>query len=821
MTDIIINKHSVVPNDAPLPGDLDLGELGVQARDGHIYLERTDGAVVRVTMLPGGGEQQVLYKTGADDYALGWGTISSTLMGGTLWSEVVAEVQRVFELVEGTASVLLSASATLTAGSTGPITVSVADAAYLADGTSITGVLGTVYGTLSRSGSTYSFVSSQSYISDVTFPTGTRFAAAFLNDSFNPLRIGDAEVTDDSAYEDGSGYVQAIVDSNNRLVAGIKKDGTLDLLGGKLNLESTSVEGDKSYAQGSGYAAVFADEDGRVSFGVAPDGSLKGVSLKDNFLVLNKGESGSGVAAGESGLEIDRGTLPAVKLAWDETLRLWRASEPLKTPKLFLASTTAEDDAGYLAASGYYSALLDSAGRVAFGVAGDGTVLVSKLRVGGQDLFTDKNSQFDTDITQGDFLIRAISPTGSDLNNDGSIDKPWATLSKLKTWVSGLPNPSKIKILIKAGSYSESTANPLYFQTDGLYSEVYLEEGVSITLNQSGGTALGNGVGADRGVHYFYLNAATITLNAADTYPAITDNGLGVHGGKVYAYGADKRGNKASFVGFIDGTSNHNSGYLEAYDCAFRECPKGAYTHVNTSTSIHHGCEFEGLVGSVYGIGDVQQSASTEFYDCKLLPDPAATSPQTAGILNSKVERCQIGTLNQSVALEALNSSIEDSFLNLVQNREHGNSTYRRCYGYYTNENQSGNTNEARFLSCVFVGPGSFASSSRWFVSSSASFGKFFLFNTIITGYSQVIDVGGDATRIAAVNNWVMNGLCLFNNTANFDAGINNPAILVSSSPLLGSANTLVQGDYEVGAGSPCRYSGLNSNTIGLPDETP
>ncbi len=816
----IIHDYSITPGDIPSASEVDLGSIAIQAADGHIYLKKTDGTVVRVTMLPGGNAQQVLYKTGAGDYALGWGTISSTVMGGTLWSEVVAEVQRVFALVEGTASVLLTAPATLTAGSTGPLAVSVADSSYLTDGTSLTGVLGTVYGTLSRSGSAYSFVSNQSYTSNVAFLAGTRFAAAFLNDNFNPLRIGDVAVTDDNAYEEGSGYAQVIVDSNNRIIVGIKKDGTLDLLGGKLNLESTSVEGDKSYAQGSGYTAVFADEDGRVSFGVAPDGSLKGVSLNDNVLVLNKGESSSGVAAGDSGLEIDRGTLPAVKLVWDEALGLWRVDNPLKTTKLVLGAASGEEDSTYLPASGYVSALLDSAGRLAFGIRNDGTVAVSKIEVNGQDLSANTgDSEFDTDITQGDFLIRAISPTGDDLAG-GSINEPWATLSKLKTWVSGLPDPSKIKILIKAGNYSESTAAPLYFQTPGLYSEVYFEEGVSITLNQSGGVSLGNGVGADRGVHYFYLNAASITLNAADTFPTISDNGLGVHGGRVYVFGANKKGDKTSFVGFMDGTSNHNSGYLEAYDCAFRECPKGAFTHVNTSTSIHHRCEFEGLVGSVYGIGDVQQSAEADFYDCKILPDPAATSPQTAGVLNSKIERCQIGTLTQSVTLEAVNSTIKDSFVNLVQNREHGNSTYRRCYGYYTNENGSGNSNEARFLSCVFVGPGSFATSSRWFVSG-VSFGKFYLFNTIITGYGQVIDVGGNATRIAAVNNWAMNGLCLFNNTANFDAGINSPAILVSANPLLGSANTLAQENYEIGAGSPCRYNGLNSNTIGLPDETP
>lgn len=819
MTDIIIHKHSATPGDVPEASEVDLGELAIQAADGHIYLKKTDGTINRVTMLPGGGSQQVLYKTGAGDYALGWGTISSTLMGGTLWSEVIAEVQRVFELVEGTASVLLTAQATLTAGSTGPLTVSVADATYLTDGTSITGVLGTVYGTLSRSGTAYSFVSNQSYTSDITFATGTRFAAAFLNDAFNPLRIGSAEVADDNAYKEGSGYVYAIVDSNNRLIAGIKSDESFELPNGKLKLKQALIEDDESYSQSSGYLYAFVDKNKKIAFGVAPDGSAKGLSLKDNLLKLNKGETGSGVTAGESGVEVDRGLLPNVKFVWAETSQSWELGDPIKTPKLLLGGASSEDDPVFLP-SGYALALLDSLGRLGFGLKQDGTFAVSKIEVDGSDLSSSgENSEFDTDITQGDFLIRAISPTGND-SDDGSIGKPWATLSKLKTWVSGLPNPSKIKLLIKSGSYSESTANPLYFQTSGLYSEVYFEEGVSITLNQSGGTSLGNGVGADRGVHYFYLNAATITLNAADTYPTISDNGLGVHGGRVYVYGANKQGDKSVFVGFMDGTSNHNGGYLEVDDCVFRQCPKGAYTHVNTSTSIHHRCEFEGLVGSVYGVGDIQQSASATFTESKILSDPAATAPQTAGILNAKLEQCQIGTLTQSVALEAVNSTITDSYLNLVQNREHGNTTYRRCFGLYTNENQSGNANEGRFLSCVFVGPGSFASSSRWFVSG-VSFGKFYLFNSIITGYDQVIDVGNNATRIAAVNNWVMNGLCLFNNTTNFDSGINNPLILVSSDPLLGAANTLVQGDYEIGVGSPCRYTGLNSNSIGLPDETP
>jgi hypothetical protein len=414
MTDIIIHKHSITAGDAPEPAELNLGELAIQAADGHIYLKKTDGTVNRVTMLPGGTQQQVLYKTGAGDYALGWGTISSTLMGGALWSEVVAEVQRVFALVEGTASVLLSSSATLTAGSTGPITISVADTDYLTDGTSITGVLGTVYGTLSRSGTTYSFVSNQSYTSDVTFATGTRFAAAFLNDTFNPLRIGNAEVEDDNSYTDGSSYSHAVVDSSGRIGYGVKNDGAFDVPSGNINLDDAKVQEDISYTDGSGYARVEVDENGRIAWGIKSDGSVvikkalfvsestfqsnstfesdvtiegnllvqgetvtievTNLTIEDNTILLNKGESGNGVSLGSAGIEVDRGAADNVRFEWNEADQAWIAEESIKTnSSLFFNGSSSEENLSYTDGSGYCKVVLDSAGRVGYGLKSDGS----------------------------------------------------------------------------------------------------------------------------------------------------------------------------------------------------------------------------------------------------------------------------------------------------------------------------------------------------------------------------------------------------------------------------------------------------------------
>ena len=592
------------------------------------------------------------------------------------------DVQDAVQAVEGTASVVTTASATLPAASTGPVAVSLADTEFLVVETSIKGLLGVVYGTLSRAaGGSYSFTSEQSYESSIVFATGTRFATAALPSTLNlnPLKVGSNEVEEDNSY--AASYASVEIDTNNRISRGIKNTGEQYIP--RLEADVLSVE--------------------RAKVGV--------------------------------------------------------------------------------------------------------------LSVTNQDY------DFSADATAGDYLIRAISPTGSDAS-DGSISAPWQTLTKLKTWIAGLPNPSKVKILIKAGSYSETVASPLYFQTSGLDSEVYFEEGVSITMVQVGTTTLSNAVGADRGEHRFYLNGATITLSKESDHPTISDNGVGVHGGKVYVYGSTKTGTRASFSGFIDGTSNHSSGYMELRGCQFSNCSKGAYVHVNTSVSKHYDCVFEGLASSVFQIGNVEATASADFVECAFLPDPAATTTQVTTIQNGTVDRCQIGTTTQSVQLQCTNVKVQDSYLNVVQNREHGNTTYLRCFGKYTNRNTAGNTNEARMLSCVFVGPGSFAPASRFF-QSTVNFGKFFIFNSILTGYGQVIDVGGDAGRIAIVNGWALNGLCIFDNAVDFDSGITSPGVLVTSDPLIGSADTVSQQDYEIGSGSPCRYTGVNNNNIGLPQETP
>ena len=181
MTDIIIHKHSTTSGDAPEPAELNLGELAIQAADGHIYLKKTDGTVNRVTMLPGGTGQQVLYKTGSGDYALGWGTITSTLLGNTLYGEVTSYVDAELASVEGTATTKTTGAITIPTGTPAPVSVTLDDTSFIDNSTSIKGVLGSVYGTLARdSAGNYTFTADADPGSSVVLAAGTRFASVIL-----------------------------------------------------------------------------------------------------------------------------------------------------------------------------------------------------------------------------------------------------------------------------------------------------------------------------------------------------------------------------------------------------------------------------------------------------------------------------------------------------------------------------------------------------------------------------------------------------------------------------------------------------------------
>lgn len=62
--------------------------------------------------------------------------------------------------------------------------------------------------------------------------------------------------------------------------------------------------------------------------------------VTDNIIVLNAGETGSGVTLGYAGIEVDRGTQPNVAIRWDEGLQAFQATEDGTTWKYLLQGST-------------------------------------------------------------------------------------------------------------------------------------------------------------------------------------------------------------------------------------------------------------------------------------------------------------------------------------------------------------------------------------------------------------------------------------------------------------------------------------------------
>ena len=104
--------------------------------------------------------------------------------------------------------------------------------------------------------------------------------------------------------------------------------------------------------------------------------STTNLTVKDNIIVLNKGETSAGVLANTSGIEIDRGTLLPVDLRWDESIGNWQLtkdgtfyanilSHNSPTPPLFhLIEDTAPTIGGNLNVNGFD--IWSSSGNVNF-----------------------------------------------------------------------------------------------------------------------------------------------------------------------------------------------------------------------------------------------------------------------------------------------------------------------------------------------------------------------------------------------------------------------------------------------------------------------
>lgn len=95
------------------------------------------------------------------------------------------------------------------------------------------------------------------------------------------------------------------------------------------------------------------------------------VTVKDNIVVYNDGEVGSGVTNRYSGIQIDRGDLTDVRFVFDENDDKWKVGEVGNE----IALVTAPEIAGFAAASSVYTKVESDARYLSAGITIDGGVL--------------------------------------------------------------------------------------------------------------------------------------------------------------------------------------------------------------------------------------------------------------------------------------------------------------------------------------------------------------------------------------------------------------------------------------------------------------
>lgn len=159
--------------------------------------------------------------------------------------------------------------------------------------------------------------------------------------------------------------------------------------------------GSGSYAPYDIYANVVTIHGNLSVVGNSSTIQSSNTAIYDNTIMLNAGETGSGVTLGEAGIGVDRGLLANVFIKWDETSDKWTVTNDGST----------------------YFDILTSAGSV---TAGGNTTDVQFNQGGvisGSDDFTfgtGKVTVFNTVIGNGNVTTRSSSNSDLRLTADGS-----------------------------------------------------------------------------------------------------------------------------------------------------------------------------------------------------------------------------------------------------------------------------------------------------------------------------------------------------------------------------------------------------------------
>ena len=426
-------------------------------------------------------------------------------------------------------------------------------------------------------------------------------------------------------------------------------------------------------------------------------------------------------------------------------------------------------------------------------------------------------------VLTGDFYVDPVN--GDDSNDGTSRETAWQTLGKINTRVAGLADGSPDETyVILAGDHAGNITAQRNATLDLTYE---MEPGCTITpASGTSGIAVNGSIPGSG-------NTLRVTVNLRGAVffgnSVSSANGIGTTNGPILTVnGLADDGTMARFQGFDDGFSCHGqsgpSSDIVVNDCWFSGGTKSAYAHVNDSAAEAYRCVFEAAPGATIGVGAVLSTQRSRFVDCTFIP---ATAGQVMNMNRSDFVRCQIGTPDKHVNFGAQANSTYGRNPTLTDCYVHGDidgfaeSRWTRCYGTIRGRQRGVASEEWSMHNCVWLGNATLtqflysnydAEDGNWLGGTAT------IRDTIVTGYAEAFDAGTAGQNAQINNEWTLDSLCLYGNGTNFDAGITNGTTgLVTADPLIGSADSTSQADYETAVWSPCRNAGSARDHIGVP----
>lgn len=405
-----------------------------------------------------------------------------------------------------------------------------------------------------------------------------------------------------------------------------------------------------------------------------------------------------------------------------------------------------------------------------------------------------------------DYYIDAVN--GSDSNDGLSSTAAWAGLeAKLTTDILVAGKTTRVKV--KAGTYTDQALLIINATSTkpGAILEIFCEPGVVIDWTLGTDKSCVD-VQASQGYEWtcrIYGNGLRIT-----GFNAGTGNGLGgATYGILHAY-------NVTVDNCVDGVSAHGSSKIYCYDCTFHSNSKSAFAHIDTTQTYHYRCSFtEVAAGGVIGIGSLGVNvAGAYFEDCDFIPD--AVSGSLLNLNNGTVVRSRLGDLTHAVHLNStVKPTITDSFVNAYIDGSF-TAALTRCYGKFTTRVRNGG--DIDVLNCVFSGPATGQTVTVLSNFNPGSGSKLVMNDNIFAGSWTFMSV--DATNagylVAAAsefkNNILYPSLVYDADLVSADTGGTVIVGTITSDPLIGDADTLVQADYAFGAGSPAIGAGTTGD---------